>query len=183
VLPDGGAAYLASTTLPHVERVQTGFHGWLRSDAAGLAELRWLIRRAAALRVRPPRTAAERDAAVAEERAERVAAERTGRARETVRGAEPWDLAALTHARVVLAWIPRVPEAAVRFPSGRRTYADIPTPRSPAELANRIDELERLLWVAATGSATDPVDPAFRRTYGFFDTADRLGLRAFRDAA
>jgi hypothetical protein len=56
VLPDGGAAYLASTTLPHVERVQTGFHGWLRSDAAGLAELRWLIRRAAALRVRPPRT-------------------------------------------------------------------------------------------------------------------------------
>jgi hypothetical protein len=29
----------------------------------------------------------------------------------------------------------------------------------------------------------EPHDPAFRRTYGFFDAADQLGYRAFRPAA
>jgi hypothetical protein len=75
--------------------------------------------------------------------------------------------------------LPRVPEADVRFPVGRRTYADIAVPRGPAELADRILELERQLWRAATGRAAPPLDPAFRRTYGFFDAAERLGRRAF----
>ena len=34
-LPAGGAAFLADRTLPHIEGIQTGFVGWLRSDAAG----------------------------------------------------------------------------------------------------------------------------------------------------
>ena len=42
-LPAGGAAFLADTTLPHIEGIQTGFVGWLRSDAAGVAELRYLL--------------------------------------------------------------------------------------------------------------------------------------------
>jgi hypothetical protein len=96
---------------------------------------------------------------------------------------EPWHLAALAHARVVLAFMPRLPEEAVRFPAGRRTYADIPTPRGPAELSARIGELEQQLWRAVTGRVPTPIDPAFRRTYGFFDVADRLGYRAFRGAA
>src|SRR2546422_575031 len=92
-----------------------------------------------------------------------------------IRESEAWHLAALAHARLVLAVLPRLPDEAVRFPAGRRTYADIPAPRGPAELAARIDELERELWRTATGRPRPPTHPAFRRTYGFFDAAELLG--------
>ena len=181
-LPAGGAAYLEATTLPHVEGIQSGFHGWLRADAADASELRYLLLQVAALRVPPAQSDAERRAAAAEALAEgRMADGWTRPAQLTA--VEPWHLAALGHARVVLAFIPRLSEDEVRFPAGRRTYADIPTPRGPAELAARIAELERELWKAVTGRPVTPVDPAFRRTYGFFDAADRLGVRAFRGAA
>ena len=97
--------------------------------------------------------------------------------------AEPWSLAALAHARVVLAMLPRIADDDVRYPAGRRTYADIPAPRGPAELSDRIEELERALWRTAAGRRPDPGDPAFRRSYGFFDAADRLGRSAFGLAA
>jgi hypothetical protein len=183
-LPDGGADYLADRTLPHVEGVQAGFVGWLRSDAAGLAELRYLLGRVAAFRVDDPVSEAERLAAAAESLAELAAGERIGRrASARLRAAEPWNLAALAHARVVLAMLPRMGEEEVRYPSGRRSYADIPAPRGPAELSDRLEELERSLWRTATGHRPDPHDPAFRRSYGFFDAADRLGRRAFGIAA
>ena len=182
VLPDGGAAYLEGMTLPHIENAQSGFQGWLRSDAADIAELRYLLMQVAELRVRPPQTPAERRAAAAEELLERRLADEIVRPSRLER-AEPWHLAALAHARVVLAWIPRTPDDDVRFPAGRRTYADIPRPRGPAELAARIAEIERELWQTVTNRPIAPLDPAFRRTYGFFDAADRLGFRAFRHAA
>jgi len=185
-LPEGGAAYLQGTTLPHLEDIHAGFQGSLRTDAADAAELRYLLLQVAQLRVRPPQTDVDRRAAAAEALAERTLAGRPATeapGQLHVTGTEPWQLAAVAHARVVLAFIPRVPEEAVRFPAGRRTYADIPTPRGPAELAARIEELERQLWMAVTGRLPDRVDPAFRRTYGFFDAADRLGFRAFRGAA
>ena len=184
-LPDGGAAFLAERTLPHLEGIQAGFQGWLRSDAAGLDELQYLIRQVAALRVGPPESAAERRAAAAEAVLERAVADRAGsdRRRPALVRAEPWHLAALGHARVVLALIPRAPDEAVRFRLGRRTYADIPTPRGPAELAERLQELEAQLWQMASGRIVPPLEPAFRRTYGFFDVADRLGLKAFLGAA
>jgi hypothetical protein len=178
-LPAGGADYLADRTLPHLEGVQVGFIGWLRADTAGIAELRYLLGRVAAARVEPPVDDAERRAAVAETSIERSLAARGARAASPLRRAEPWNLAALDHARVVLAFLPRIPDDEVRYPSGRRTYADITAPRGPAELAGRLDELERQLWRTATGRTPDPVDPEFRRAYGFFDAADRLGLRAF----
>lgn len=181
-LPEGGAAYLEATTLPHLEGIQSGFHGWLRSDTADAAELRYLLLQVASLRVSPAETDAERRAAATEALLEGRLAD--GRPRTTqLTGVEPWHLAALGHARVVLAFIPRLPEDEVRFPGGRRSYADIPTPRGPAELAGRIAELERELWKAVTGRAAARVDPAFRRTYGFFDAADRLGFRAMGGAA
>jgi hypothetical protein len=184
VLPDGGAAYLADRTLPHVEGVQAGFVGWLRSDSAGLAELRYLLGRVGSMRVDGPTSAAERTAAAAEVAAEQAVATRTGRRPSSaLRLAEPWNLAALAHARLVLAMLPRIPDEDVRFPAGRRTYADIPAPRGPAELSDRLDELERSLWHTAAGRRPDPRDPAFRRAYGFFDAADRLGHRAFGSAA
>lgn len=184
VLPDGGAAYLADRTLPHVEGVQAGFVGWLRSDAAGLAELRYLLARVGSMRVEGPTTEAERKAAAAEAAAELDVASRTGR-RPTaaLRLVEPWNLAALAHARLVLASLPRIPDEDVRFPAGRRTYADISVPRGPAELSDRLEELERSLWQTATGRRPDPRDPAFRRAYGFFDAADQLGHQAFGSAA
>jgi hypothetical protein len=175
-LPAGGADYLAGTTLPHIEGVEAGFQGTLRSEHAGLPELRYLLSQVGALRVPPARDAAEHRAAAAEARAEAGAEHFLGGRR--LQRAEPWNLAALAHARLVLALLPRVPEIEVRYPLGRRTYADIPAPRGPAELADRIVELERQLWRAATGRPA-PLDPAFRRTYGFFDAAERLGRRAF----
>jgi hypothetical protein len=181
-LPEGGAAFLEGTTLPHLEGIQVGFQGWLRADSADADELRYLLLQLAQLRVSPARSDAERRAAAAEALAERRLPD-GGPASARLVGIEPWHLAALTHARVVLASIPKLPEEAVRFPAGRRTYADIATPRGPAELAARIAELERQLWKAVTGRPSTPLDPAFRRTYGFFDAADRLGFRAFRPAA
>jgi hypothetical protein len=182
-LPDGGAAFLAERTLPHLEGVQAGFVGWLRAEAAGVEELRYLLRQVAALRVDAPRSRAEREAADVETALERTLGNAHGELSAALRRAEPWHLVALAHARVVLAVIPRLPEEAVRLRIGRRSYADIPTPRGPAELAGRLEELEAQLWRTATGRPALPLDPAFRRTYGFFDAADRLGLRAFRGAA
>ena len=186
-LPEEDAAFLERTTLPHVEGIQAGFTGWLRSDAADAVELRYLLELVAAMRVTPPQSEADRTAALAEAAAEVwVAGEgRIDGARPAVRlsNAEPWHLAALQHARVVLAFIPRVPEGEVRFRAGRRTYVDISAPRGPAELAERIGELEAELWKAVTGRVSAPTAPAFRRMYGFFDAADRLGVRAFRGAA
>jgi hypothetical protein len=176
-LPAGGADYLADTTLPHLEGVQAGFQGWLRSDAAELAELRYLLLQVGSVRVTPARDRPEQRAAAAEAMAEANLGLKA-RSRRLSR-AEPWHLAALAHARLVLAYLPRLPETQVRFPVGRRTYADIAAPRGPAELADRIVELERQLWQAAIGRTSGPLDPAFRRTYGFFDAAERLGAGGF----
>lgn len=183
-LPDGGADYLADRSLPHVEGVQAGFVGWLRTEGAGLAELRYLLGRMAATRVDGPHGDAERHAAAAEARAEAALERRAGhRPSNRLQAAEPWNLAALAHARLVLAMLPRIPDEDVRYPSGRRTYADIPAPRGPAELSDRLEELERSLWRTAIGRRPDPHDPVFRRAYGFFDAADRLGRQAFGSAA
>jgi hypothetical protein len=180
-LPAGGADFIADRALPHVEGIQNGFLGWLRSDSAGLAELRYLLGLVAATRVEPAANDAERRAAVAERAHE---SRLTGPdAPPAIHGAEPWNLAALAHARLVLAMLPAIPDAAVRYPAGRRTYADIPRPRGPAELAGRLEELERQLWRTAAGRAPDLVDPGFRRAYGFFDAADQLTERALRGAA
>jgi hypothetical protein len=178
-LPTGGADFLAGATLPHLEGIHEGFQLWLRADAAGLAELQHLVLQAGLARAEPARGVAEREAARAEAEAEARLAKALGAQPARLREPEPWNLFALTHARVVLATLPRIPDEVVRFPAGRRTYSDIPTPRGPAELAARIEELERQLWKTATGRAIAP-DPGFRRTYGFFDAADLLGQRTFR---
>ena len=177
-LPVGGADFLAEWTLPYLEGVQTGFYGWLRADTAGLDELRYLLLQVGVNRVEPPRDQAERRAAVAEELTEARTRASKAAPSPRLRGVDPWDLATLAHARLVLAFLPRVPQEQVRYPAGRRTYADIAVPRGPAELAGRIVELEQQLWRMATGRRAAPLDPAFRRTYGFFDAAERLGRGA-----
>ncbi len=88
-------------------------------------------------------------------------------------------LAALGHARLVFALLPHTPAEEVHYPSGRRTYADISAPRRPTELAERIEELERSLWFVATRHQPRLTDAAYRRTYGFFDTAARISSSQF----
>jgi hypothetical protein len=178
-LPDDGVDFLADATLPHLEAIQDGFRGWLRSEGVSLAELQYLLALSAAGRVGPPETAAERRAATLESTLEERVAERLPSVRPALRNARAFDLVALAHARVVLAFLPRMPSRDVRYPTLPRTYADIPSPRGPAELADRVAELERLLWRTATRRRIPSTDPAFKRTYGFFDAADRLGWRAF----
>jgi hypothetical protein len=85
----------------------------------------------------------------------------------------------LQHARLVFALLPRTLAEDVRYPAGRRTYADISAPRRPAELAERIEELERSLWSVATGHRPRLSDGSYRRTYGFFDTAARISGSQF----
>jgi len=176
-LPAGGAEYIADSTLPHVEGIHDGFRGWLRAGGSDLAELRYLLLRAGELRVQPARGPVDHRAANAETVAEALLAAFRGATPglPRVHEPDPWHLAALAHARLVLAFLPQVPDDAVRFPGGHRTYADIPAPRGPAELAERIEELERQLWRTATGRTRRLSDPEFRRTYGSFDAADRLG--------
>lgn len=179
VLPDDGVEFLADATLPHVEGIQAGFRGWLRSEGVGRAELHYLLTLTAGVALDPPRSPAEVAAEGAEGRLDERVRELWPARRPLVRNARAVDLVRLAHARVVLAFLPRLPGHEVRYPSPLRTYADISVPRGPAELADRLVELERLLWQVATRRRVSSHDPAVRRTYGFFDAADRLGWRAF----
>ena len=192
-LPSGAADVLAGQTLPHLETVQAGFRGWLRAEGVTVAELRYLLAQLAELRVTPASTDAERRAAAAEALAEARLRAGTGSPRAadgapapvtpSLHVAEAWDLAALAHARLVFAMLPRLEPIDVHWPAGRPTYADIPTPRGPAELAARLAEIERQLWQTATGRAPAAHDPALRRTYGFFDTAEWLGRQGLGQVA
>ena len=157
-------------------RGRGGFPRLAALEHAGLPELRYLLEQVGALRVTAPRSEAEVEAREAEAQAEAYALAVLGRPR--LEQAEPWNLAALAHARLVLAFLPRLPEWDVRFPVGRRTYADIAAPRGPAELADRIVEIERQLWRAATGRPVPPLDPDSPDLW-IFDAAERLGRRAF----
>ncbi len=174
--PDA-ADFLADATLPHLESARAAFRSWLRAEMAGAPELQYLVRQDGAAPPDPV-TEAERRAARLEAALEVL---RRGRRNPVpISADERRAFTALSHARLVLGLLPHVPDEDVRFPSGRRTYADIPVPRGPAELALRIEELERQVWRMAVGREAEPRDPAFRRTYGFFDVADQLGRRGFR---
>lgn len=170
-LPDGGSAVLANEALPYVEDVEEGFRLRLRASAAELAELRELVLRAG-LAGDMPRSPAEKRAALIEAVQRGVA----GGEPEIV-PAPARRLAAIDHARLVFALLPATPADDVRYPAGLRSYADIAAPRTPAELATRIEELERSLWAVATGRQPRLSDSRYRRTYGFFDAAERMSGR------
>ena len=172
-LPDEATELIATETLPYVEDIEQGFRVWLRAGAADLGELRALIAHAG--------LAAGRASDVAETRAALI------EAMHDVALAGPAEivpapvraLSALHHARLVFALLPATPADEVHYPSGRRTYADILPPRRPAELAERIEELERSLWTIATRRHPRLTDGSYRRTYGFFDTAARISDNRF----
>jgi len=177
-LPDGAAELLATETLAHVEDIEEGFRVWLRAGAVELAELRTLVARAG-VRADDALTSAERRAALIETMHE--IAVTTGQ--PEIVPAPARYLAALQHARLVFAMLPRTPAEEVHYPAGRRTYADISPPRRPAELADRIEELERSLWSVATRHPPRLTDSSYRRTYGFFDAAAWISGSQFSAAS
>ena len=174
--PDEASEVIATETLPHVEDIEEGFRVWLRAGAAELAELRAFVARAG-VGTTETHGAAEARAALIETMHDLALSARTGLVPAPARA-----LAALEHARLVFALLPRTPAEEVHYPAGRRTYADIPTPRRPAELAERIEELERSLWSVATRHKPRLTDASYRRTYGFFDTAARISGSQFLPA-
>ena len=168
-LPDRATDVIATRTLPHVEDVEAGFRWWLRAGEGALSELRQLVLRGG-LGMTDARDSAEERAALIE-----AMQARSGAGGERDLAPAPIRrLAALDHARLVFAMLPRTPANDVRFPAPHRSYADIPSPRSPGELSLRIEELERELWRLAAGRRPSIADAAYRRVYGYFDAGERL---------
>lgn len=180
-LEEGGidtraVALIADEALPHVESIESGFRAWLPSHAAGTSELRGLVRRGGLGGAPGPRDPAEARAALLEAMQRFLATWTQGPG--LVSGADL--LTAVDHARLVFALVPRTPDPEVHYPAGRRTYADLAAPRGPVELVQRIEELERSLWRLAV-ARRPPVDAAaYRRTYAFFDTGERLARQGLR---
>ena len=176
-LPESATELLANETLPHVDDIEQGFRVWLRAGAADLAELRAFVTRAG-VHGDERLTLAERRAALIETMNEiALSAAQPGLVPAPGRA-----IAALEHARLVFAMLPATPAEDVHYPAGRRTYADILPPRGAAELAERIEELERSLWAVATRRPPRLTDGRYRRTYGFFDTAARMSGTNFLTA-
>lgn len=166
-LPPGGEALLSGEALPYIEAVEDGFRATLRAGQADLDELRGLVRRGGL--GSPPRNASEARAALIE--AMQAMAGVGGHGLVAFEGDR---LTGLAHARLAFALLPRLRDDAVHYPAGLRSYADIAAPRSPTELAWRIEELERSLWHLAVRRHPRRGDPSYRRTYGFFDAGERL---------
>jgi hypothetical protein len=166
-------AFLAGAVLPHVELVEEGFRISLRAGGVDRAELRWLVSAAGVGRDLPADVAEHRAA-----RLERSLERRLDKPR--VRRPNGGELAAIAHARLVFALLPRLPGEVARWPHRwpHPDYRDVDPPRRPAELAVRIEELERQVWWTAAGRPALS-DPAYRRTFGFFDTAAWLGSQIF----
>jgi len=173
-MPSDGSQMLATETLPHVEDMEAGFQISLRAPQARTDELRMLVARSGMV---PPTSLDP-----AEERAALIEAIQklsgTGGERELISPAQR-RIAAINLARLTFALLPMTPSEDVHYPAGLRTYADIAAPRTPAELADRIEELERSLWHVATGRPPRLTDASYRRTYGFFDAATRLSGGGF----
>jgi hypothetical protein len=174
-LPDGATDVIAHEALPHVEDIEQGFRVSLRASSGEIAELRALVARAA-VATTEPLTPAEQRAALIETMHDIA---RGGSAQPDILPAPVRYIAALEHARLVFALLPGTPAHDVHYPVGRRTYADIWPPRGAAELAERIEELERSLWAVATHRAPRVTDGPYRRMYGFFDTAARISGHGF----
>ncbi len=82
-------------------------------------------------------------------------------------------LVAFTMAAVAFAFAPQLPPEAVTFPLRdffpQPTYSDIPVPRTPAELWERIEEVERVVYAAGVQPLASLPTPRLRRTYAFFE--------------
>lgn len=139
--------------LRHLEDVREGFVISLRTSESGsLEELRHLLQQVLlswdwaeemGLEIRPP---------------DRIEA-------------PDLQLVAYAHSWVSMGLLPRLSPQVITYPVGRRSYADIPVPRRPAEVLERIEELERALTVLEHQPMAGLAEPTVKRTYGFFETS------------
>jgi hypothetical protein len=156
-LPEEAINYLGTCTLSHIDDMQDGFKWTLRASEAELAELRYLLR-------------AHETMEVGEEEGQRQP--RVVIPPEVLRKVQ-----ALRHAQVVFGVIPSLPQGVASLP-GPAAYSDIPAPRGPAELADRLEELERGIWDTASQRAPEHIDwGVFRRVFGFFEAGTWLATR------
>jgi hypothetical protein len=163
-------AIIADDGLAHVDAVRAGLTLLARTGQFREAELRALVRQAG-IGGAAPRSGPEAVAAAAE----------AALVRPELRPADGDQILAAGHARIVFSVIPTMPPEAVTWPRAHRTYADIPTPRTEAELFERVDELARVLWRVAEGRARH--DEGLRRALAFYEAGSRFSLRGGFTAA
>ncbi len=155
-------AVIADDGLAHVDAVRAGLTALARAGQFRPTELRELVRREGIAEA--PRSGPDAIAAAAEASLEHP----------SIRPADGGHILAAGHARIVFSVIPTLPPEAVTWPRVHRTYADIPTPRTEAELFERVDELARVLWGVAEGRVRR--DEPLRRALAFYETGSRLSL-------
>lgn len=78
---------------------------------------------------------------------------------------------AYQHALVAMGVLPRLPAEAVTFPQPDPTYADLPVPKAPDELLERIEEIERVVYWASVIPLSELAIAPLRRTYAFFEAS------------
>src|SRR3954454_13032199 len=182
---DGEAvrSIVAHEALLHVDAVLDGLTFLARTASFTEPELRELVRRAGIVEPAragsPDAIAAEREAA--NEASREAAAGSVAHGRPALRAVDAATMLAAGHARVVFSVIPTLPPDAVTWPRAHRTYADIPVPRTEAELLVRVEELARVLWRVAEGD--DRRDEPLRRTLAFYEAGSRLSVRGLFAAA
>ena len=80
-------------------------------------------------------------------------------------------LLAFAHCYTTFGFMPALPADAITFPQNRRSYADIHAPRTPGEVLERIEEMERVMTDAELEPLEQIERSRLRRTYGFFETS------------
>jgi hypothetical protein len=160
---------LAHEALTHLDAVLEGLVLLARTGQFSPEELRTLVRRAGIVAPARPGTAEAR-----------AAEQEAGHDRPGLRAIDGRTMLAAGHARVVFSVIPRLPPDAVAWSRPHRSYADIPVPRSEAELLLRAEELARVVWRVAAGD--ERRDEPLRRTLAFYEAGSRLSVRGFEAA-
>lgn len=95
-------------------------------------------------------------------------------------------LLAFGMAAIAIGALPRMPKETITFPhsySRPPTYADIPVPATPAQMLERIEELEKMIWQMTAYNLPELVQRRYgevRRTYGFFESSAWLAQKESR---
>jgi len=152
LIPNDDVNFLATATLSHIDDIDLGFKWVLRAEHVPREEAAFL-----------PGLADVPDWT-----------QEPGGAPSRPIAPDLRKVMALEHARVVFGYLPLTPTGHVSYP-GYSSYSDIKVPRTPMELRERIEELARGVWDAATRRSPDTLDPErARRVYGFFEAGSRL---------
>ena len=148
------AAFLAERALPHVEAMRQGLRLTVRAADGSVHELRYVV---------GPDVGTDDP--------------QDSHAPTRLDPADVRCLLALLHARLVMRWLPSVPPEATTYP-GPPGYRDIHPPRGPAELKDRLEEIERGLWEVATGVPRPHIyHGRYRRVYAYFEAGAWLALQ------